>query len=218
MSDKITLALADDHKLVTDSLKDFLKKNISCDILFVAKDGKELIHNIFITPVDILILDINMPKMDGLEALKIIKSRKPDQKVIVLSMFDDEALLLKLVKLHVNGYLSKSGPGGELLKAIRDVRDKGHYFTERLVQVMYNETAQISKQRTPNEVYAKLDDIDKDILVMLCDEFTSKEMAERLYLSARSIEGRRKKLLKTVGVKNQAGLIIYAIKHGIVKI
>jgi len=218
MSERIKIALADDHNLVTDSVKDFLKRNITCDISFVVKNGKELIRNIFITPVDILILDINMPIMDGLEALKIIRSRNPGQKVIVLSMYEDEAMLLKLVKLRVNGYLSKSGSAKELLKAIHEVRDKGHYFTEKLIEVMYNETAHVNTHRSPDEVYANLEDVDKDILTMLCDGLTSKEMASRLYLSPRTVEGRRKNLLKIIGVKNQAGLVIYAIKQGIVKI
>lgn len=218
MSDRIRLAIADDHKLVTDSLKDFLMKNITCDIIFIAKNGKELIQKIFIEPVDVLILDIKMPEMDGIEALKIIKTKNPDQKIIVLSMFNDEAMLLKLVKHRVNGFLSKSSAGAELLTAIREVMKKGHYFSDRIVEVMYHKTAHVDHVEDDSEAYIMIDEVDRDILKMICDEFTSKEMADQLCLSPRTIEGRRKRLLKTIGVKNQAGLVIYAIKEGIVKV
>lgn len=213
----LRIGLADDHKLITDSLIEFLEKNIQCEISFVARNGKEVMQKLNEYKCDILILDINMPEMDGLQALDKIRKNHSNQKVIVLTMYDDEALLLKLVKLKINGYLSKSGSSTELLKAIKEVHDKGHYFSERLVDIMYNKTAGPNKIEHETQ-YVELDKTDIEILRLICFEYTSKEIGKELFLSPRTIEGRRKRMIRQLGVKNQAGLIIYSIKKGIIKI
>lgn len=217
MSKQLKLALADDHKMVTDSLSVFLTRNLPCSISFIAKNGNELLQKLTSKNADILILDINMPEMDGLEALKSIKTKNPAQKVLVMSMYNDEVLLMKLVKLRVNGFLSKSVSGKELLRAIHEVQERGHYFTERMIEAVYL-NANEDENRKKIEFYAELDETDLSIMRMICKEYSTKEMADELCLSVRSIEGRRKRMLKKIGVKNQAGIIIYAIKHGIASI
>ncbi len=220
MTEPIRIAIADDHQLVTQSLSDFLSSNLDCEIVFMASNGQELVDEMLKHKVDIVLLDINMPVMDGLQALRILRSRNGKEKIIVLSMHNDEAMLLKLLKLKVNGFLSKSGSGEELLTAISAVQKKGHYFNERLVEVMYHSTTDETMEEEGKEQKSleELDDVDIDILRMICDELTSREMAEHLALSHRTIEGRRKRLLKALGAKNQAGLVIYAIKKGIVEL
>lgn len=218
MSKQLKLALADDHKMVTDSLSVFLIRNLNCSISFIAKNGNELLQKLTSKNADILILDINMPEMDGLEALKLIKTKNPTQKVLVMSMYNDEVLLMKLVKLRVNGFLSKSVSGKELLRAIHEVQERGHYFTERMIEAVYLNSNEDDNQKKKIEFYAELDETDLSIMRMMCKEYSTKEMADELCLSIRSIEGRRKRMLKKIGVKNQAGIIIYAIKNEIASI
>lgn len=216
--DRLSIALADDHKLVTESLKDFLLKNLRCDIVFIAENGIDLLQKFSEIPADIIILDINMPGMDGLEALKIIRSQKADQKIIVLSMYNDEGLLGKLVNMKVNGFLSKTGSAEELLKAVREVRKKGYYHSERFMNIMFNQHFNGEKEGETEEVYPDFDEIDKRIIGLLCEEKNSKEISEEIGMSPRGIEGRRKRLMLKAGVKNLAGLIVYAVKHGLVKL
>lgn len=213
--DCISIGIADDHQLITSSLSEFLKLNLNCEIVFIARNGKELVSEMKHNHADLILLDIKMPKLDGLEALRILKSRNAKQKIIVLSMHSDENLLLRLIKLRVNGYLPKSASGEELLKAIENVMEKGHYFNENLVRAMYQET--IDEEDEEN-VLGVLDDIDIEILKLICEEKTSREIAETLHLSPRTIEGRRKRLITKIGTKNQAGLVIFAIKEGLYKV
>lgn len=218
MSDRIRIAMADDHALMIDSFKSYLSKSLPCEFPITANNGEELVGQMEVIKVDLVLLDVEMPVMDGIEALKIIKSINEDQKVIVLSMYDDEALLLKLLRFHINGFVSKSAGARELTRAILEVHKEGHYYSERLLQVMYNNAAHVRNDKNDGEVYPDVDEIDRKILKMMCDQQTSKEIACKLCMSYRSIEGRRKKLLKLTGARNQAGLILFAIKRGIYKL
>lgn len=216
----ISLALVDDHKIVTDSLKSMLLRKIPCRVLFTSRNGRDMLRQYSTMKPDIIILDIQMGQMDGLEALKRLREIAPDQKVIVLSMFDDDGLVSALAHLKVNCYLSKSGPAEELILAIQKVSKFGFHFTENFVAAMYRSLAEIpdkfSFERNPFS-QVSLNSQEYELMRMICNQATTKEIANTLQLNVRTVEGRRRRLFKKIGARNVAGLMIYAVRNGVVK-
>jgi DNA-binding NarL/FixJ family response regulator len=211
----IKVAFADDHEMIRESMIELLQRKLDIDIVVSAKDGKELVAGVMEHDPDLVILDINMPKKDGVEVTKILKEKKPDVKILIWTSYDDESLVMKLVRLKVNGYITKDAPLDQLIEAIASIIAKGYYLNESMSLAMYNSAARIHETQVPKGKYAKLDKVDIAILKLLCEELTAKEIADKLNISARTVEGRRKKMMQTLGVKNQIGLALYAFKNNI---
>jgi DNA-binding NarL/FixJ family response regulator len=211
----IKVAFADDHEMIRESMIELLKRKLDIEVVVSAKDGKELIAGVLEHHPDLVILDINMPKKDGVEVTKILREKLPDIKILIWTSYDDESLVMKLVRLKVNGYITKDSPLEQLIEAINAIVTKGYYLNESMSVAMYNSAARIHDTQPSKSVYAKLDKIDIAILKLLCEELTAKEIADQLSISARTVEGRRKKMMQALGVKNQIGLALYAIRNNI---
>lgn len=218
MYDELHIAIADDHQMVRDSLKEVIQKQLYAKVVFMADNGRELIRNINKYDVDIVLLDISMPEMDGLQTLKELKIRNPDLKVMVITMYNDEALMLKLIRLKVNGFLLKSGSTEELIRAIESVNKDGFYFNQAISKLMFRNHARRIKPTNSTEVYFSPDETDLIIIRLICEEKTSQEIGEMLNMSHRTVEGRKKKMMENLGIRNQIGLALYAIKEGIVEL
>lgn len=216
---KISIAIADDHHIVRVSLSEYIVKHVYADVTVLASNGRELLEKIEEYPVDIILLDINMPVMDGIETLTELKKRNPRIKVIVLTMYDNEGLMLKLIKLKVNGFILKDGDPSELVRAVKEVYKIGYYFNQEISHLMYMRTSKQSKlQNYGTSAFFKPDELDKSILKLICLEKTSQQIGDKLSVSKRTIEGRKFKMMKTLNVKNNIGLAICAIKNGYVKL
>lgn len=212
---KIKIAFADDHEMIRESMIELLKRKLDIKVVVSANDGKELIAGVQEHKPDLVILDINMPKKDGVEVTQILKAKMPDLKILVWTTYDDMSLVMKLVRMKVNGYITKDSTIDELVEAIRAVHENGYYLNESMSVAMYNSAARLHEEHSFKNKYTKLDNIDIAILKLLCEELTAKEIADKLNISARTVEGRRKKMMQSLNVKNQIGLALYAIRNNI---
>lgn len=217
--EKIKIAIADDHEIVRGALSTYIKKHLYSEISILADNGRDLLSKLKHRSVDIVILDIQMPVMDGIETLKELKIRNPNIKVIVLTMFNDEQLMLKLIKLKVNGFILKNGSLTELIKTITEVHRTGFYFDQRISLLMYDKATGRNELENYNTVtYFKPDEIEREILTLICKGKTSNQIGTDMGLSKRSVENKKFNMMHLLKIKNNVGLAIYAIKQGIVKV
>ncbi len=180
-----------------------------------ASNGAELLALLakIKTLPDVILLDIRMPVMDGVEAHKNIRKLYPDIKVIILTMEDDEQYILHLISEGVNGYLLKNADPDEMEKAILKVVENGYYFSENISTLVIK--GMVKKDLTEVSPNVDFNERELQILELICKEFTAGEIAEKLNLSVRTVEGYRQKLIDKAGVKNVAGLVIFAVKNNL---
>lgn len=215
----INVAIADDHKLFSSGVAGLLNgmKGVKC--LFEASNGKEVLEELERRKIhpDIILMDINMPVMDGIEATEKIKKDYPDIKIIILSMHDEELYIAHLIKKGALGYLLKNTDPKEMERAINAVYEDGYYFTPNVVKAMHRS---ISGRKSPVANFTSsghsLSEREYEILQYICKEMSTKQIADQLSLSPKTIEGHRTKLLEKLNAKNSVGLAIYALREGIV--
>ena len=213
----IRVMIADDHQLFRTGIVAVLKEIKGITVIDEAENGKELLMKLAYDQPDIILMDIKMPQMDGIEATEIVISKYPDVKVIMLTMHDDEQFITHMVNLGAHGYLLKNSDVRELELAIHKVMQQGYYFNDKISEVLL--TSLIGKKSKLGKKQGKELNFSKreqEVLQLICDGYTNSQIAEKLFLSTRTVEGYRYKLCDKVGVKNTAGLVKYAIKNGLV--
>jgi len=181
-----------------------------------AENGAKLLEMLKKLNPDVVLLDLKMPELDGFGALKAIRELYPDIKIIILTMNDDEQLVLHLMEEGANGYLVKNAEPREIQDAIHAVHEKGYYFSDMVSSIMLRKIVRNDAPAVRHiAVAATLNEKEKDVLRLICEEFTATEIAERIFLSPRTVEGIRSKLLEKTGTRNTAGLVLFAVKNGI---
>lgn len=211
----ISYIIADDHKIFRQGLKMALMDDHKLKCIGEAGNGLELLDVLKTKTADVVLLDLKMPEMDGVEALKILKEHNPELKVIVLTMFDDEHFILHMMEAGANGYLLKNADPAEIKNAIHSVYDNVYYFND-LVNTTLLRKVVLLKNAPRFKEEIKLNEKETEILKLICQEYTAAEIGKKIFLSTRTIEGIRSVLLEKVGVRNTAGLVMYAVKNGIV--
>ena len=213
----ITLVLADDHELFRDGLKLMLSKHKEIHIVGEAENGEELIELVHKLKPDVILTDIKMPVMDGIEAVKKITKQDPDAAIVCLSMFDEETLIMEMLEAGAKGYLIKNSDKKEIYDAIVSVYHRQPYYCHstgpKLLKMIAGSEYNPYRKKNVEEFVDK----EIEIIKLICKEFTNKEIADVLFLSIRTVEGLRQKIMDKMDVKNMVGLVVYAIKHGIVK-
>lgn len=217
MIGKIKVAIADDQQLFRKGIISLLKEFEEIDIVFEAGDGKDLLNQLANGTVpDVILLDIEMPLMNGIEALKKIKSKGYASKVIILTMHDEEEMVIHLIEMGANGFLPKNEDIENVVSAIKSVIESDYYFNDKFSKGMLRSL--ISNEKiTPKFNYNQLSDIETEIARLICEELTNKEIAAKLDLSPRSVDGHRERILKKIGAKNTAGIVMYAYKCKLIK-
>lgn len=218
MHKKIDVVIADDHSLFRKGMRSILSDFENIASIHEAANGKELIDLLEVaqpTP-DVVLLDLNMPIMDGVEATEIIRRDFPDVKIIVLSMQDDERFILHLIEKGINGYLFKNSDPEEVESALEMVMHKKFYFNDEMSELIFE--AYKEKQHRKESEEFTLSDREQEVLYLICKEYTANEIGEALNLSPRTIEGYRRDLIRKTGARNSAGLVMYAIKNNLVEI
>lgn len=215
---KINVAIVDDQKLFRKGMIALVNSFEEMQIIFEAENGKQLIEslNTSTEQPNIILLDLSMPEMNGLEALKIIKETHPAIGVIILTIHEAEHHILATIQAGANGYLAKNAEPEEVEKAIREIYKNDFYFTIAMLEIM-------RKGLTKKPQVVKLDreeDLltprEKEVLQLICKQFSSIEIGEKLFLSNRTVEGHRNNLLAKTGSRNTAGLVLYALKHKLI--
>lgn len=212
----IRVALVDDHRLFRKGMAAILNVAEGMAVILEAENGYQLLEEMDggLQP-DVVLLDLEMPVMDGLQTMTALRQRNADAKVILLTMHTDERFVLHFMESGANAYLLKDTHPEEVERAIRKVMETGFYFTDAVSKTLLKGLTQ--KKNAPPELPGNesLTEREVELLKLICLELTTNEIAERMFLSPRTIEGYRKKLLEKTGAKNTAGLVLLAVKLGI---
>ncbi|MCW3074634.1 MAG: LuxR family transcriptional regulator [Flaviaesturariibacter sp.] len=217
MRQPLRLVIADDYPLFLEGLHLLLEQQDEVHIVGEAHNGTELLEKVASCKPDVVITDIQMPQMDGVTATRIIRSRFPDTKVIALTMFNEEHLIVDMIEAGAGGYLLKSTSKGELLKAVQSVADGYNYFCNHTSIRLSKLIAQSrSPLLHPSEPLFTEKEI--DIIRLICEQHVSKQIADLTSLTHRTVEKYRDRIMNKTGSKNVVGIVIYAIKNGIYRV
>src|SRR5918993_2336044 len=212
----IKVAIADDHTLFRTGVKTSLASRKDIQMIAEAENGMQLLNLLKHIKPDVILLDIHMPIMDGYATLPEVKKLYPEIKVIMLSMNNDPSIITKMMEIGANSYLTKESDSETIYQAIRTCYEEEFFFNDLTNKALLNglRTKRVSENSTP-EVY--LTDKEITILKLMCDEKSTKEIADMVDLSPRTVEAIRDKLKTKTGTKSMAGLVMYAVKAGIVE-
>lgn len=212
------VVLVDDHVLLRNGLAS-LVKNLGYDVIFEADNGLEFIRLLEKNGVpDIVLMDINMPEMDGYDTTDWLKKNHPDVKVLALSMYDDENAVIRMLKAGAKGYILKDTEPTELRAAMSAIQNRGFYHSDMVTGRLINSITKMEEENTPVRQVAGLTERELEFLKLAASELTYKEIAEQMYLSPRTIDGYRDALFEKLELKSRVGLVLFAIKNGVVKI
>jgi DNA-binding NarL/FixJ family response regulator len=213
----LKVIIADDHVLFRAGVKTALSLKKDIRIIGEADNGQQLLHLLKHLQPDVILLDIQMPVMDGITTLPEIKKLYPEIRIIMLTMHNDHSMISRLMELGANAYLTKNSDSEVIYEAIKTCYTNEYYFNELTNKALLDglRTKRNADTFAPAEV--KLSDKEKHILKLMCDEKSTKEIADMVDLSPRTVEAIRDKLKSKTGVKSMAGLVIYAIKSGIIE-
>ena len=215
------LALADDHRLFRKGLISLIEMVCSdCEILFEADNGydlqKKISGNI---PPDIILMDVNMPYMDGFETVQWLNVNYPSIKILVVSMIEKEESIVRMLKLGVKGYLGKDVEPKELGEALYAVMNKGFYYTDFITgKLVHSLQCDNDNQKKTSAAIQSMNDREKDFLKLACSELTYNEIAAQMFLSPKTIDGYRNSLFEKLQVKSRVGMALYAVRHGLVQL
>ena len=211
----IKVALADDHILLRDALASLINTFENCTVIFKASNGKEAVEKIKNNQIpDVLILDLNMPLMDGYETSSWLHEHYRHVHVLMLTMYDTDLTMIRLLQAGVKGFLKKDVHPDELRFAIRSVVESGYYYshdvTGKLVNIFRNTLDDVQQKK------GLLNEEEMEFLKLCCTELTYKEIAEEMGISPRTVDGLRNDLFSRLELKSRVGLAMYAIRHGLV--
>ena len=208
------IAIVDDHALFRKGMTAMLEDIENTEVVFEAGNGVELLDKLEQHPVDLILLDLEMPVMDGLTAIPQVKKQAPQTKILIVSMHQDDHFISHMMELGANGYLLKDAEFEELELALEAVEKSGFYFNDQVSKALLSRLVQ-KQQLVPSfQTQESLSEREKEVLELICREHTTQEIADRIYLSPRTVEGYRNRLLEKTGARNTAGLVVYAARQG----
>ena len=218
MTSKIKIALVDDHKLLRNGLAGVINTFTNYSVSYEANNGVAFIDMLKTKPLpEIVLMDINMPEMDGYETCAWLKNNHPEIKVLALSMYDNENAIIRMFKAGAKGYILKDCETRELETALNALASKGFYYSEMVTGKLIH-TINTFDDDDDLKSMIKLTDLEIFFLKLVCSELTYKEIAEKMFKSPRTIDGYRDDLFQKLNIKTRVGLVMYAIKNGIVSI
>lgn len=214
-----TILIVDDHKIFREGLIFMISKMSGFEVIGEASNGQELLEMAENIDVDIVVMDIAMPGIDGIIATSKLLEKKPGIKIIALTMFTDEEYYVKMIQAGVSGYILKESGKDELAIALNKVAAGESYFSQKILQniiLNLNNPGQLVRQTTDQNI--KLTRRETEILTLICKGLSNAEISEKLFLSLRTIEGHKSNLFSKTGVKNSISLVMYAMKNKLVEI
>lgn len=212
----IKILIADDHQMFIDGLKSILKSDKGMSIVGEAQNGVQVMELLHKTEVDLILMDVNMPEMDGISSTKQLLHQYPHIKVLMLTMHNSRDYIEKVMRAGAHGYILKNTGKEELSEAIHSVMQGNSYYSKEVTEKIM-EGLQRKKVVESNVLLVELTEREKDVLKLIVQEYTSHEIAAKLFISFHTVETHRKNLISKLQVKNIAGLVKYAIQQGIVE-
>ena len=213
---KPPIALVDDHVLLRNGLASLLK-DLDYTISFEADNGQQMISKLVTHPLpEVVLMDINMPVMDGLASTLWLKQNHPDIKVLALSMLDDESTIIKMIRNGAKGYVLKDCDPSELKTAIQSVLQKGFYHSELVSSKLIHALSKEDEEEKPGPGRLHLSEKELEFLKWVCTDLSYKEIADKMHVSPRTVDGYRDALHEKLEVKGRVGMALFAIRQGIV--
>jgi DNA-binding NarL/FixJ family response regulator len=215
----VKIAIVDDHTMMVQAIASMISQHPGFEVILTARNGKAFIDELTGRDElpDLMLLDINMPVMGGVETASWIQKNFPAVRILCLTMNDDELSIIRMFRSGAKGYLLKDADEDELLFAIECVMTKGFYYSDFVARVMLD-TFKTESRQAPPEVVASIRDREIEFLELCCSDLSYKQIADEMHLSPKTIDGYREALFAKTGTKSRVGLVLYAIRHGIVKI
>lgn len=218
MKDKIRIHLADDHQVLIDGLSNLLQTVENFEVVGKSYDGNTVYEDITLNNPDILILDISMPKKDGIEVVKELKQKNIPCKIIILSSYDDLKIIKEVMKLGVKGYLTKKCAGENIIEAVEAVYQEQEYYCDAVREKIFNIFSQNNPKLNKN---IKVDNPilsarEIEIITLIALEYSGKEIGEQLFISTNTVETHRKNIMKKLQIKGSIGLVKYALKNNLI--
>lgn len=214
MNEKINIYLVDDHNLFREGLRLLLSKVPFVDKIYEASNGQEFIDNIKVITPDIVLMDIEMPNLNGIKATQKALEQLPNLKIIALSMYADESYYTQMIEAGAKGFLLKNSGFEQVQRAITDVFEGKSFFSPEIMEALIRN---INRKRIIRQG-TELTDREIEILYLICKGLSNQEIADQLFLSKRTVDKHRENLLLKTGSKNTASLVIFAIKNGVIEI
>ncbi|MDP4184148.1 MAG: response regulator transcription factor [Bacteroidota bacterium] len=211
---KYQIMLVDDHTLFRNGLRMLLNNFNNFKIVAEASNGKEFLELLDTTPVDVVLLDIAMPEMDGIEAAQLALKKYPNLKIITLSMYGEEDYYFKMVSAGVKGFLLKNSDITEVCNAIESVIEGGSFFSKEL---LFNLVSNLKSSSESHKLDTELSERELEILILICKGYSNQEIGEQLFISKRTVDKHRANILAKTNCKNTANLVVFAIKNKLVE-
>ncbi len=212
-----TVFIADDHQMMIDGITSLLKNQNEFEIIGTAMSGTEAYDALKKQQPDILLTDVQMPGMTGIELTAKVRAEWPDMKVLILTMFNDSDIVERIVQEGAQGYILKNTGRNELVEALSAVRDGDTFYSRAVVDTMMDNLRNPAKE--PKKTYinsAELTEREKEIVRLVAQEYSSEDIAQKLFISRRTVETHRKNILRKTGVSNVVGLVRFAYENGLV--
>jgi DNA-binding NarL/FixJ family response regulator len=215
----IKIAIADDHKIFRDGIKMALSGKSNLKMLWEAEDGKDMMHKISIKMPDVLLMDIRMPEIDGINAIQMIRKEYEDIKIITLTMYDDQQMISKMMEMGANAYLTKTTDPEEIYEAILTCMNDDYYFNELVNRAVMGKLAQKKnvRQHYGTSTPVSFNEKETRILQLLAEDKTTEEISKTIFLSPRTIETIRQNMKTKANVKTIGGLLMYAVRNKIIE-
>lgn len=212
----IKVAIADDHKIFRKGVMLSLRPYTNIKFVLEAENGDELLAGLPSAEPDVILMDLRMPQKDGIETTKILSAEHPHIHVLVLSMYEDERFVYHMMENGAHGYLLKNAEPQELRRAIMDVYEKGYYLNNFVNKILLKRSHARQKVVPSLNNEITLNDKEREVLKLICLEFTAQEIAQKMDISPRTVEAIKNRLMERFGSKNTAGLVFFAVKNNLV--
>lgn len=217
MTPRINIAIADDETLFRKGIQILVEGFEDMHVFLEAENGQALLDQlaqIELMP-DIILLDLNMPVLDGVETAKVLQRDFPQLKFIILSSYFSKAFIINMIELGASGYLAKNSLPEEVERTIREVANKGFSYGDKVMEVIRENM--VKKTKAKPTFAPTLTERETEILQLVCEQYTAAEIAEKLFISPRTVDGHRNNLLQKLNCRNTAGLVVYALQNQLVK-
>jgi DNA-binding NarL/FixJ family response regulator len=213
---QIKVAIADDHQIFRKGVILSLRSYTNIRFVLEAENGEELLAGLAEAQPDVILMDLRMPGKDGIETTKAVNKLYPNMHVLVLTMYEDERFVTHLMENGANGYLLKSSDPSEIKKAILEVFTKGYYLNNFVNRILLKKSHNKVKAIPTLNNEIQISDKEKQVIRLLCMEYTAQEIAKEMEISARTVEAIKDRLMERFGVKNSVGLVFFAMKNSLI--